>query len=371
MNESQPLTGVEILLVGAFDFSYPREKVLRDAFRHVGASVQSCTYADEPMFLGVRKIILLPAIHLRLFVQILRLARTGHTPDVIVVTRFNPLLLPLAFVIARYIGATLVYDLFVSLHRTAAMRGYPRPVVWTVSLVERLTYRLPDHLLVGTNQFIELYAHMYGIPPDRFVRVPPAADEDRFYPRDAPRRAVFTALYWGNFLPHHGVDVILDAAAILDEEASINFVFLGAGPYQAMAEASAAEQKLSNVRFEGFVNDTDLHEWIARSHVCLGVFSDDVRALASITNKVCEAAASGKAIITEDSPPIHQRFTDQESIITVPPGSPDALAVALESLQKMPERIAQLEMKSLAVNQREFSTTVIAELLVTNIRFNN
>jgi len=210
---------------------------------------------------------------------------------------------------------------------------------------------------------------MYSITPDRFVRIPPAADEDRFYPRDAPKRAVFTALYWGNFLPHHGVDVMLDAAAILKKESSIEFVFLGAGPYKAIAEAYAAEQSLFDVRFEGFVNQPELHEWIGRSHVCLGVFSEDVRALASITNKVCEAAASGKAIITEDSPPIHQRFTEQESIITVPPGSPDALAVTLESLQKKPERVAQLEMMSLAVNQREFSTPVIAELLVANIQF--
>jgi glycosyltransferase involved in cell wall biosynthesis len=287
----------------------------------------------------------------------------------VVVTRFNLLLLPFAFVAARFLGATLVYDLFVSLHRTAAMRGYARPVVWTVSLVERLTYRLPDHLLVGTNQFIELYAQMYSIPPDRFLRVPPAADEDRFYPRDAPRRAVFTALYWGNFLPHHGVDVILDAAAILDEKASIEFVFLGTGPYRAMAEASAAEQKLSNVRFEGFVDDAELHEWIARSHVCLGVFSQDVRALASTTNKVCEAAASGKAIITEDSPAIREAFTQEGSILTVPPENPHALAVALGSLQKKPERIAQLEMRALAVHQREFSTTVIAELLLADIQF--
>jgi glycosyltransferase involved in cell wall biosynthesis len=234
--------------------------------------------------------------------------------------------------------------------------------------MERVTYRIPDHLLVGTNEFTELYAQMYSITPDRFVRIPPAADEDRFYPRDAPKRAVFTALYWGNFLPHHGVDVMLDAAAILKKESSIEFVFLGAGPYKAIAEAYAAEQSLFNVRFEGFVDEPQLHEWIARSHVCLGVFSEDVRALASITNKVCEAAASGKAIITEDSPPIHQRFTEQESIITVPPGSPDALAAALRSLCTHPKRVNQLEHSALAVHHREFSKAAIGELLTAGIR---
>jgi len=368
MDESQPLTGVEILLLGAFDFGYPREKVLRDAFRHVGATVRSCTYADEPMFPGPWKVVLLPAIHLRLFAQILRLTRTGHTPDVIVVTRFNPLLLPLAFVLSRYLGATLVYDLFVSLHRTAAMRGYARPVVWAVSHVEQLTYRLPDHLLVGTNQFIDLYAQMYSIPPDQFLRVPPAADEDRFYPRAAPKRAVFTALYWGNFLPHHGVEVILDAAAILDEKAPIEFVFLGAGPYQARAMATAAERGLSNVRFEGFVNEAELHEWITRSHVSMGVFSEDVRALASITNKVCEAAACGKAIITEDSPAIREHFTNEGSILIVPPENPDALAAALRSLQAQPGRLRQLEKGALRVHHREFSTAVIGELVYTGLR---
>jgi glycosyltransferase involved in cell wall biosynthesis len=164
------------------------------------------------------------------------------------------------------------------------------------------------------------------------------------------------------------VDVILEAAAILDEQAPIEFVFLGAGPYQAKAQVSVAEQGLSNVRFKGFVDETELHSWIARSHVSMGVFSEDVRAQASITNKVCEAAASGKAIITGDSPAIRENFTNEGSIHLVPPENPDALAAALQSLQTQPERLTQLEKGALGVHHREFSTAVIGELLYTGLQ---
>lgn len=357
------LDGADVVLVGAFDYSYPREKSLRDGFERAGARVHEARYGDSMTFPGLRKLLLLPFVLWRLRRGLAAARERADGVDLVVVTKFNPLLLPFAAFYARRLDAVLVYDLFVSLHRTAEMRGMARPLVKATYLLERATYALPDRHLVGTDQLADLYADMYAIPRERFVRIPPGADEDRFHPRELEKRDTFTALYWGNFLPHHGVDVIVDAAEALRDDADVAFVFLGTGPKRVPAECRAEELGLPNVSFEGYVPDETLQRWIAESHVGLGVFSDDPRALASVTNKVCESVASGKATITEDSPAIREWFTHGEDIYTVPPEDGDALAEAVRELRDDPALVDRLEAGGLAVHEREFSAERIAGLL--------
>jgi glycosyltransferase involved in cell wall biosynthesis len=361
-SDARELAGVGVVLIGGFDYGYPREKSIREGFERAGATVRECRYSDSTSFLGPKKLLVLPYLYWTLAREMARIRDQGDEPDILVVTKFDLLVLPLAAIYAWRLDARLVYDLFVSLHRTAAMRGVLWPFVKATYVLERLTYRLPDNHLVGTNQFIELYAEMYGIPRARFVRLPPGADEDRFYPRDVDKREHFTALYWGNFLPHHGVDVILEAAKELRDE-DIEFVFLGSGPELERTQNHAETAELSNVSFEGFVTDEDLHHWIASSHVCLGVFSSDRRALASITNKVCESVASGKATVTERSPAIEEWFTHGEDIYLVQPEDPESLAEAILRLRGDPGLIERLEAGAVSVHEREFSAERIAELL--------
>lgn len=361
--DDRPLEHATITMLGAFDYSYPREKSLRVGLEGAGATVHDCLYGQSTVFPGVRKLVMLPYIYVKLYREVAQVrAREGEI-DLLVVTKFNPLVLPLAWFLARRLGAPLVYDLFVSLHRTAEMRDVAWPMVKVTYLVERLTYSLPDYILVCTDQFAELYAEMYRIPLDKFVRIPPGADEDRFYPRDVKPRDSFTALYWGNFLPHHGADVIVEAAADLENQAAIEFVFLGTGPCLESVRTRARNLELSNVSFEGFVPEDELHRWIATSHVCLGVFSDDPRALASITNKVCESVASRKATVTERSPATVQFFEHGEDAYLVAPQDHTALAGAIQNLSEDPELVERLEAEGFEVHCREFSSDRIAYLL--------
>ncbi|WP_283403974.1 glycosyltransferase [Halorubrum sp. DM2] len=283
--------------------------------------------------------------------------------DALVLTKFNPLLLPTAAYYAWRLDCRLVYDLFVSLYRTAELRDVHPSIVRGLALLEGMVLRLPDDLLVGTDQFIDLYSEMYGLPKERFVRLPPGADEDWFYPREeVDKRDTFTILYWGNFLPHHGVGTILGAAVELRKK-PYEFVFLGSGPEQERYQQMANELALSNVRFEGFVSREKQQEWIASSHVCLGIFADDPRSLASITNKVSEAVASKKAVVTEQSPAIDKWFKHGESIYTVPPDNPVGLADAIQTLATERDRIERLEAGGYRVYQQEFDVTSIGEIL--------
>ena len=352
-----------VVLLGDYDNDYPREKLLRRGFERADATVHECRFSESSRFIGVRKLLLLPLFWLRIVSRMGEIRETGADFDALVLTKFNPLLLPLAAYYAWRLDCPLVYDLFVSLYRTAEMRDVHPVVVRGVALLERIVLRLPDHHLVGTDQFIDLYSDMYRIPKERFVRLPPGADGDWFYPReDIDKRETFTVLYWGNFLPHHGVGTIVGAAAELREE-PYEFVFLGSGPEQERYREMCEELGLSNVRFEGFVPREDQQEWIASSHVCLGIFDDDPRSLASITNKVSEAVASKKAVLTEASPAIDAWFDHGESVYTVPPEDPVALATAIRTLDADRDLIERLEAGGYEVYRDHFDVEAIGAIL--------
>jgi len=353
----------DIVLLGDYDYSYPREKLLRRGFEQANTTVHECQFSGTSRFIGITKLILLPLFLVRIVHDMRDIRSSEVDVDAIVLTKFNPLVIPIAAYYARRLSCPLVYDLFVSLYRTAEMRNINSVIVRTLALLEQITLQLPDYHLVGTNQFIDLYSDMYSIPQERFIRLPPGADSDWFYPQeDTEKRECFTILYWGNFLPHHGVGTIIGAAAELRNK-PYEFVFLGSGPEQERYRQMCEDLSLSNVRFEGFVPREDQQEWIASSHVCLGIFADDPRSLASITNKVSEAVAAKKATLTEESPAIEEWFEHGESIYTVPPESPVALAEAICTLDNNRDLIERIESGGYAVYDREFDTEAIGRIL--------
>ena len=356
-----------VILLGDYDYDYPREKLLRRGLERSGATVHECRFSETSRFIGIWKLLLLPLFYVRISRKMREIDRSSVEIDAVILTKFNPLLIPIAAYYAWRFECPLVYDLFVSLYRTAEMRDIHPFIVRAVATLEQIVLRVPDHHLVGTNQFIDLYSDMYGIPSDRFVRLPPGANSDWFYPQEeTEKRETFTILYWGNFLPHHGVGTILGAATELRNE-PYEFVFLGSGPEMERYQRMADELALSNVRFEGFVPREEQQKWIASSHVCLGVFADDPRSLASITNKVSEAVASKKAVITEDSPAINEWFDHGESIYTVPPEDPVGLAEAIETLATERDWIEQLESGGYEVYQREFDVDTIGNILSSQL----
>jgi glycosyltransferase involved in cell wall biosynthesis len=357
--------GRTVVLLGDYDYEYFREVSLREGLQSQGVTVKECRYRDEPLFIGVRKLLLLPFFYAVVLRRLWQLSREGDI-DAILVTKFNVLMLPVAALAAWWLGAILIYDLFVSLYRTGEMRGYAPWKVKLVYWIERLTLRLPAYHLTETAEFARLYTNLYSLPRERIIGLPLGADDTWFHPRDDSPFDSFTVVYWGNFLPHHGLDTVVDAIDRLRGE-EIEFVFLGEGPELERIRGRVDALDVSNVDFRGRVPWEELSEAAAGGDVALGIFADDPRSRASITNKVSEGVAAGTAVVTMRSPAIEEWFTDGEDIVLVPSEDPDALAAAIRDLHDDPDSRERIARQGRERYELVFSIEHIGELLIKQV----
>lgn len=354
-----------VLLVGDYDYEYPRERELRDGLKLNGATVHEVRFREEPIFIGPKKILLLPYYYVLLSVRIARLSRSVDI-ETTLLTKFNPTLIPIVWFWSRLLSSIFVYDLFVSLYRTAQLHDIHPFLVKVIFLIERTTLFLPDYHLTETDQFANFYAELYNIDRRHIVSLPVGVDERWFTPRKNSTTDKFTVTYWGNFLPHHGMETIVEAATELNDE-EIEFVFLGKGPERDRIQAAIDEGDVPSTRFEGRVPMEELVEEIARADICLGIFSSDRRSQASITNKVSEGVAMGKPVVTMDAPAIRDWFTDRENIFLVPPEDGAALADAIQTLRTDDELRRSIGDNARKLYENEFSAENLGRILGESI----
>ena len=231
-------------------------------------------------------------------------------------------------------------DILMSLHLVAEERGLTADHRATGSLIfqlERGGLRQPDLLIAENPEYGSYIAAKYRLPPERFRYVPHGADETVFHPRPLrPPDDHFRVTYHGGYLPSHGMDTIIGAAALLRDEPNTQFHFYGSGPEKERIVQRATAEALPNVTFHGFVGQDELLDSLAQAHVCLGVFGTTRQAQFTVQNKVWEGLAMGRPVVSGDSPTIRAALADRQEVYLIPRDDPAALAAALRALRDNP-----------------------------------
>lgn len=234
----------------------------------------------------------------------------------------------------------LVLDILMSIHLVAEERGLTAQSPFTGRLLfhlERWGLRLPDRLIMENTAYRQYISHKYRLPVARFRTLPHGANDTLYTPRPSRQTSdTFRVVYFGSFLPSHGMPTIMGAAERLRDRPNIEFHLYGDGPEKAACLAQAQAAGLTRVIFHGFVEQDTLLQGIADAGVCLGVFGATPQALMTVQNKVWETLAMGRPLISADSPAIREALEDQTHLVLVPRQDPDALAAALLALLAQP-----------------------------------
>lgn len=202
---------------------------------------------------------------------------------------------------------------------------------------EQAQFALADILIADTQGHADYFHEVLGVARDKIIVLPVGADESVF--KLQPLRPLgdgrpVRVLFYGSFIGLHGVPTIVDAIRKYEGPA-VEFHFIGTGPMRAEAEQALASMKtrssVASIRFENWLDINELASRIADSDVVLGVFGTTGKALRVIPNKVYQALAVGRPVITGDTQAYDSNLKNDaaQAIAFCRPGDAQALSAAL------------------------------------------
>ena len=107
----------------------------------------------------------------------------------------------------------------------------------------------------------------------------------------------------------------------------------------------------------------DLPAELASAAVTLGVFGTGRKAAMVVPNKVYQAAAAGRPLVTRDGPALREVLEPGLHCLVCPPGDPDALAAAVLRLLDDPALAARLGAAARAHVLERFGAAAVAARL--------
>lgn len=315
---------MRVLFLTGRETEYARNQVLLAALQHI-AEVDVVASTHKPrsllansIFLAARAVPLLLRKHY----------------DLVFVGFYGHLIMRL---IAPLVHCPLLFDAFVSTYDTLC---FDRRLYAPDSLVGRAAFALDrstthqaDRVLLDTESHIDYFVETFGVARAHLSAVPVGCSDSIFRPTPLPAPSdTVEVLYYATFLPLHGVDIILEAAARLQDE-PIRLRLIGNGPNLAEMTALAAHLALDNVRFDQPISQTELAAAIAASDLCLGGhFYAGGKAGRVVPGKIYQMLAVGRPVIAADAPGNRELLTHNVTAFLVPPSDPDALAAAIRKL---------------------------------------
>ena len=254
----------------------------------------------------------------------------------------------------------LVWDTFLSLHDTVVedrgLIGPRHPVAAALFAWEWLALRSADLLLVDTDAHGRFFSQRYGVNPRRLRRVFVGAEPRAFFPQadngkdraqDEPdENRPYTVLFYGQFIPLHGMPTIARAAKMC-ADSGIRWEVIGDGQEATRFRALLDEEGPAELSWTPWVPYLELAQRIHQADVCLGIFGTSNKARRVIPNKVFQILAAGHALITADTAAVRELLEPGPGIILVPPGDPEALAAAIVEMRARDSRAAAEQLADL------------------------
>ena len=347
---------MRVLYFGTYSLGegYPRNSVIIRGLRDNGIDVVEC-HADlwhgtKDKIAGARTLAGFVKVGPRLITTYLSLIRQFcNAPDfdMIIVGYTGQIDIFLAKVLNSRRKKPLILDAFISLFDTIVKdRGLIKSGTLKANLLwwlDKTACSLADLALLDTRAHIDYFAQEFGLPKNRFVRVLVGGDEvvNRSGPNSRAPEAKegsgkgFNVLYFGTYIPLHGIEYIVRAAKIVAADRDIRFTLVGTGQLLNAMQGLAADLGCKNIEFVSrWSSSAELATYIRRANVCLGIFGTTRKASRVIPCKIYDCMAFGKPIITADTLAARELLTNAETALLVDTGSPEAIVKAIGRLKR-------------------------------------
>lgn len=269
---------------------------------------------------------------------------------------------PLAFLPGKWKPKRLIVDAFISLYDTIVndrrLLASDSMLARLLFRIEKKAYRVSGKIIVDTPQSAAFLCDLFELDAAKVLPIPLATDEHNFRASEyLPETAICRVLFVGTLVPLHGIETILDAAAILSSRKDIVFRIVGDGQ-----DASKIEQWQSKSSFKldwekEWQSSEQLAAEIRQSDICLGIFGSGDKTQRVCPFKIYAYAAVGRPIVTGDTAWSRGMLwqAGNHFFETVPVADSAALAKAIGMLADDPELREKLAMESRKFYEQQLS----------------
>jgi glycosyltransferase involved in cell wall biosynthesis len=223
--------------------------------------------------------------------------------------------------------------------------------------LERWAYRKATFVNAVTEGLRESLLKDKGITPEKILFLPNGVDTERHKPRNPDETlkqklgisGKKVILYSGTLGRAHGLENVLEAAKLLENEADIHFLFLGDGSERPTLEEMKRRLQLNNVTFHDAVPIEQLAPFQSVAECGLVSLRDLPIFEGARPSKMFPLLAAGKPLIFCGRGEGARLLEKARAGIVVPPGDPQALAKAIPQLLRNPRLLHEF-----AANGRQF-----------------
>ncbi len=322
---------MKILYVAGREQSYSRTRIVLKALEQQGVAVVPC-FPPDRSFKHYPKLLW-------------RAMKAAPQVDLILVGFYGQIILPFLRLLT---WKPILFDMYITTYDTMVYdRAKAKPGSWKAKLYglsDWLSYHMSGHSVLETDSHIEFFKRVFRVSGKKLSRIFLAVDDSVIYPRPQQKNSEnFLVHFHGEYAPFHGIPYILHAAKLLEKE-PVEFQIIGRGITYEADQKLARDLQLTNVRFYDVVPYEELAFMMARADLCLGIFGDNDRVLRVTTNKVVEAIAMARPLLTTRNEPVQELLTHGQSAWLIERANPKALAEAIRQLRRDAElrrRIAE------------------------------
>lgn len=352
------MSGLRILFIASREPSYSRVDIVQSAMIH---HFEVISLVSEASSYGAR------------FAQLLwRLLRTpSDRYDAVFVGFFAQLIFPFVRLLCP---KPIVSDVYFSIYDTfindKALASKNNPLAKLCLWLDRETLRHSRLIFSDTEANAEYLRGLVSPFRPPIQRLWISAQSRVFQPLaplpPATLASGFRILFYGGFVPLQGVDTIVRAAGLL-RNAPVHFDIVGTGQTLVACRQLEAQLQTTNTTFHGWKSQAEIHRFAEQSHLVLGIFGSSDKARRVIPNKVFEALAMAKPILTGDSPAIRELLTPGHDVITCTMNDPQSLANAVKWCTESYPALLEIAQKGYETFKTKASPEIVAEILKQEI----
>ncbi len=236
--------------------------------------------------------------------------------------------------------------------------------------LEHFLYRHADRMIVNSPGYVE---HVRKGGARSVELVPNGADPGMFYPyangiafRQAHKlKNKFVALYAGAHGMSNDLEVVLEAARLLEAQDEIRIVLLGDGKEKANLQARAVNMGLKNVLFLPPVSKNDMGVALAGADACIAILKPIDAYKTTYPNKVFDYMAAGRPVVLAIQGVIRQVVEEADCGVFPQPGEARDMANAIAFLASDRDHAVKLGLNGRHYLEEHFSREALAGKLLS------